>query len=433
MRRIIGLACLAAFGALTYTADAGDANRQKILDLNQLTGSKVIESQAKALAADVKTAKELIAIGMTMAKDKNQPIRYNAAIVLAETSGEVGDLKAAETFYRICADDASKLQSTQKLLEAYGGLIDLLYNNKKFDDSARVCQELLELKTDDGKPRIVLTAVTTRFGDTDFVEDDRFDTARRLKPAVHRLLIQAIAKQGKFDQALQLADNLIKSRDHWLERQLKGWVFREAGKFKEAAEVYEDVLDRINKDRTLEADEKDSYQERYRYTLSNVYVDLKDIDKAAKHLEALVEKHPEDPGYHNDLGYILADHDMQLEKAEKLIRKALELDKKRRKADPTMKEGDNGAYLDSLGWVLYKQKKYDEAKKYLQQAVGDKESQHIEIYDHLGDALLALGERDQALAAWRKGLEFATQSRRDQERRAVVEKKIDQNSKETRK
>jgi tetratricopeptide (TPR) repeat protein len=366
-------------------------------------------------------------------KDKKQPLRYNASIVLAEVSGELGDLKAAERFYRVCMEEAAKLQSTQKLLESYGGLIDLLYNNKKFEESAKVCQELLELKTDDGKPRIVLNAVTTRFGDTDFVEDDSFDTARRLKPAVHRLLIQAVAKQKKYDQALQLADTLIKTRDHWLERQLKGWVLREASKYKEAAEVYEDVLDRVTKDRTLEADDKDTYQERYRYILSNIYIDLKDVDKAAKHLDVLLEKHPDDPGYNNDLGYILADNGMQLERAEKLIRKALDLDRTRRKKDPNLKpedDRDNGAYLDSLGWVLYKQKKFEEAKKYLLLAVEDKDSQHIEIYDHLGDVYIALGDRKQALATWKKGLEFATDSRRDRDRVAIVQKKIEMHSKQ---
>lgn len=438
VRRLSWIGSFIVFACWSITVHGGgDSDKQKVLELNQLTGSDVIKGQATTLAADPKVAKELIATGLTLIKDKNQPIRYNAAYVLGEVSAEVGDMPAAEAFFRICMNDAAKLQSTQKLLESYGGLIDLLYNHKKFAESAKVCQELLELKTDDGKPRIVLTAFTTRFGDTDFAEDDRFDTARRLKPAVHRLLIQAIAKQGKFDQAIQLSDSLIKTRDHWMERQLKGWVLREAGKFKEAAEVYEDVLDRIGKDRTLEADEKDTYQERYRYTLSNVYVDLKEIDKAAKQLEVLVEKHPEDPGYQNDLGYILADHDMQLEKAEKLIRKAIELDRKRRK-DKNLKgddDRDNGAYLDSLGWVLYKQKKFDEAKKYLMQAVEDKDSQHIEIYDHLGDVYLALGDRKEALASWRKGLEFAGQSRRDQERRVIVERKIETNAKqqETRK
>ena len=46
---------------------------------------------------------------------------------------------------------------------------------------------------------------------------------------------------------------------------------------------------------------------------------------------------------------------------------------------------DNGAYLDSLGWVLFRQQRFKEAKEALLKAVEDKSAQHIEIYDHLGD------------------------------------------------
>ena len=75
--------------------------------------------------------------------------------------------------------------------------------------------------------------------------------------------------------------------------------------------------------------------------------------------------------------------------------------------------------------MLYKQGKVKEAKEWLLKAIEDKASQHIEIYDHLGDVHLALGERDLAIQAWKRGLEVASPSRRDQERKADVEKKIE--------
>src|SRR5262249_54504167 len=151
----------------------------------------------------------------------------------------------------------------------------------------------------------------------------------------------------------------IKASDHWLERQLKGWVYREAGQFKEAAKTFEDVIARVTKDKDLDPEEKEAYLERYKYTLSNIYVDMKDIGKAADELLGLLANRPDDPGYNNDLGYIWADNDMKLDEAEKMIRKALDLDKKRRAANPKLdpdEDRDNGAYLDSLGWVLFKKK-----------------------------------------------------------------------------
>jgi predicted negative regulator of RcsB-dependent stress response len=56
--------------------------------------------------------------------------------------------------------------------------------------------------------------------------------------------------------------------------------------------------------------------------------------------------------------------------------------------------------------------------------VQDKGSQHIEIYDHLGDIHMALGEREAAVKAWRRGLEVAGPSRREQARKVEVERKL---------
>src|SRR5262249_41690714 len=131
--------------------------------------------------------------------------------------------------------------------------------------------------------------------------------------------------------------------------------------------------------------------------------------------------------YNNDLGYIWADHDMNLEEAEKLIRKALEEDKKQRRANPELDaedDHDNAAYLDSMGWVLYKRKQYQEAKKYLLQAVEQKEGQHIEILDHLADTHMALGEKAEAKAVWKKALEIEARDHRERQRKTEVEKKI---------
>ena len=123
---------------------------------------------------------------------------------------------------------------------------------------------------------------------------------------------------------------------------------------------------------------------------------------------------------------------MKLDEAEKLIRKAIDLDRKRRKANPRFdpdKDRDNGAYLDSLGWVMYKKENYKEAKEVLLKAVEDKAAQHIEIYDHLGDTLLKLGETEAAVTAWRKGIDFVGDGRRDQQIKAKVQKKIDDQTK----
>jgi tetratricopeptide (TPR) repeat protein len=149
-----------------------------------------------------------------------------------------------------------------------------------------------------------------------------------------------------------------------------------------------------------------------RYNLGGLYAEMGDVDKATEYFQALLKKDPENAGYNNDLGYIWVEHDRNLEQAEQMIRKALK------------KEPENAAYIDSLAWVHFKKKQFAEAKKLLLQAVALPDGQHPELYDHLGDVHLALGEKEAAIAAWKKALELASPSHRDQQLKRQVEQKI---------
>ena len=81
--------------------------------------------------------------------------------------------------------------------------------------------------------------------------------------------------------------------------------------------------------------------------------------------------------------------------------------------------------MDSLGWVLFKNKKYEEAKKALLEAAQDQdEAEHIEIWDHLADVQMALGDVKGAVETWTKSLKFEDVSKRDAERRKKVTKKL---------
>jgi tetratricopeptide (TPR) repeat protein len=386
---------------------ADDAARDKVLELNKLTGNDPIEGEIKVLTADAAGTKKLLATAERLAKDKERPMNYNAAYILARAAQELKENDTCELLYRYCSDEAIKLQSGQKMAQSFGGLIDLYYESKKFDKTVKLCKEFLDIQGN--------------------------DTVNRLKPAVMERMIESLSRQKKFDEALKLVNNLVEAEEEekgWWALQLKGRVLLLAEKPDESAKTIETVVERIKGDKTLKKELKDRYLERNLYFLSSVYIDLKKVEKATDQLKALLAMKPDDPTYNNDLGYIMADHDMNLDEAEKLIRKAIEGERKQRKTDPELKpedDKDNPAYLDSLGWVLYKQKKYKEAKKWLEKAVEDKEGQHIEIFDHLGDVLKAMGEKDAALTAWKKGLEVAGEGKREQERKTVVEKKIKEN------
>jgi predicted Zn-dependent protease len=66
-------------------------------------------------------------------------------------------------------------------------------------------------------------------------------------------------------------------------------------------------------------------------------------------------------------------------------------------------EPDNPAYLDSLGWALFKQGKLSEAADPLSRAAAALPANSV-IQDHHGDLLARQGKWAEATAAWQRAL-----------------------------
>lgn len=403
-----GLTLVLAILLLNTAVGADEAPlRSKALKLNDISGTAALEGQMRLLFKDEEGTKKLVATAVKMAKDDPLVFNYNGAFLLARSAHVVKDYEAAQTFYKIASEAAFKVQSSSKIIQVYDGLIDLFIQNKKFDDAIKACREFLQIDN-----------------------SDRNSPINRVKPFVMERMIQSLAKKGKVDEAVKLTNELIDADgDGWYFVRLKAEVYRDAGQFEDSAKTFEETLDRLKKLKDIDDDRRDRFARGVRYALSGVYVDMKNIDKAADQLKTLVKQYPDSPTFKNDLGFIWADHDMNLDESEKLIREAISEDRKQRKMIedlPPEDDKDNPAYLDSLGWVLFKKKNFKEAKKYLLEAVESKEGQHVEIYDHLADVHMALGEKADAIKVWEKAMkgEVETLSKRDQDRRAIVEKKL---------
>jgi len=392
--------------AATDVRAEDDALRKKALALNEATGDAAISGKIVALVKDPEGTKPLLKYAAKMTKEKDQPFNVNATWILARSAQLLRDFDDGNTFYRLHVQQAKSLGSCDKIVRAYGGLIELLYDAKKYDDAEKVCKEFLEINSDD-------------------------EAIDRAKPLVLRRVVLIRVRQGKTDDALDMCDRLIQAQPtNWLNFELKARVYREAGKFDSAAKIYEDIIGKVEKDDRLTEEERKEFANDLRYMLSGVYVDAEKVDKAVTVLRTLVKSEPDNPTYNNDLGYIMADHDMNLDEAEKLVRKALEEDKKQRLKEGKIKPEDykdNAAYLDSLGWVLFKKKDYKEAKKYLLQALEQPEGMHTEIYDHLAETYLALDDKAEAVKAWKKAVEVAGESKREQSKKVEIEKKIKAN------
>lgn len=107
--------------------------------------------------------------------------------------------------------------------------------------------------------------------------------------------------------------------------------------------------------------------------------------------EKILERSPDDPDAANFIGYVLADRNLELDRALALIETAL--------ADFP----EDAAYLDSLGWVLFRMGRLDDALKALEKAM-EKVADDPTIVEHLIHVHWAIGNHEKALELWEEAM-----------------------------
>ncbi len=127
------------------------------------------------------------------------------------------------------------------------------------------------------------------------------------------------------------------------------------------------------------------------FVLGAIYERQKFFDRAEDQFKKALAVNPKNASVLNYYGYMLGDLGQRLDEAADLVQRALK------------EEPYNGAYLDSMGWIYYKQNKLTEAEATLHQAV-DRDSHDPTIHSHLGDVYAKLGRNELAAAEWEKSL-----------------------------
>src|SRR6266568_578535 len=128
------------------------------------------------------------------------------------------------------------------------------------------------------------------------------------------------------------------------------------------------------------------------FQLGSAYERNQRYDEAELNFKKCLERSPDFSEALNYLGYMWAERGVNLPRAKELIEKAVKLEPK------------NAAFLDSLGWVLYKLDQPHEALNHILKSIEYAEEPDATLYDHLGDVYLSLKQPAKAREAWRKSL-----------------------------
>lgn len=127
------------------------------------------------------------------------------------------------------------------------------------------------------------------------------------------------------------------------------------------------------------------------FLLGDIADRRKKYGEAERHLRRALELDPKNALALNYLGYLLAEQGKDLQQALSYTRQAVSA------------ENDNGAYLDSLGWVYVKLRQLPQATSNLQAAVRLQPNDPV-ILGHLAEAYYLAGNLRAAAASWRQAL-----------------------------
>jgi tetratricopeptide (TPR) repeat protein len=167
-----------------------------------------------------------------------------------------------------------------------------------------------------------------------------------------------------------------------------GIAQREAKQSQQAVATFEEALHEAQ----LEEDD-DFVNAKFYFNYGAAAEQAGLYNKAADLLRKSIALDPENSAEAcNYLGYMWADHNMNLEEAETMIRRALQ------------SEPNNASYLDSLGWVEFRKGQFDRALDDLLRAAKTAEREDPVVFEHIGDTYLKLNRTREALEAWQKAL-----------------------------
>lgn len=189
-----------------------------------------------------------------------------------------------------------------------------------------------------------------------------------------------LAKQGRLDEARRHLRQVTAQNNQQRVQltQAEAQLLREANLHEAAYELLGEALEKLPNAPDL----------LYDHAMAAEKVNRIDVLEA--NLKRLIKLRPQHAHAYNALGYTLADRNERIDEAYSLIQTALKL------------APDDPFIIDSMGWVLHRMGRNEEALTYLKRAYELRPDP--EIAAHLGEVLWILGQRDEALAVWKRSL-----------------------------
>lgn len=135
--------------------------------------------------------------------------------------------------------------------------------------------------------------------------------------------------------------------------------------------------------------------------LGDSYHSIGDEAKAFAAYDSCLIYSPDEANVLNNYAYYLSLRKRDMERASEMSRRSNEI------------SPDNPTYLDTYAWILYQQKRYEEAREYIDRTIAlleerDSDNSEATLYDHAGDIYLKLGNYERAVYFWTRAHDMGT-------------------------
>ena len=339
----------------------------------------------------------------------NLDIRFNEISILdaeGNTASALASLKEMVGTTQKKSYSPGEKQNRLWLLERLG---DMQRRAQQYTDAVATFRQIGDVDAEQGPRASAQVAETWRAAREYGKALDEVDSGLK-KHAGDRMLklIRAnlLADTGKTDDAAKEIRSLLDGKN---DRDLYMTLVQVYDKSKNYGEMTKALESAENLSLT------DEDKEGVYFARGAMFEKQKKYDLSEAEFRKILRANPDNAGALNYLGYTFADRGVNLTEALQMIQKALE------------KDPGNGAYLDSLGWVLFKLDRLNEAEMQLKLAI-EKVPTDPTVHDHLGDVYAKAGKLKEAVDQWQAALQQWKQNPPadyDSTEVAKVQKKLD--------
>ena len=314
------------------------------------------------------------------------PGNRHLRIVYARHLLEAGMMDESRIQYEIA------LEQSPNNADVLYALVDIAMNQENYTVAAGYLNDLIQLNIRVGEAQFYLGDIAERENDIQKAIQEykkvkfRYGFEREYFESAHARVARLLLQQDRVQEA---RDHLARIRAE-IPLLNQRFIIIEAQLLSDF-DFEEEVFSLLDNQLIRDPDNIDLLRAR---ALVGEKFDRLDI--LERDLRAIIDIDPDNATALNDLGYTLTNRTDRYEEALVLIEKALSINP------------GEAAFIDSLGWVKYRLKQFEEAVVHLRRAL--ELFPNDEVAAHLGEVLWVMGQKIEANKIWEKALELKPDS-----------------------